>query len=36
MAHNLDPPETVPTNQNTPRVGLWFKQKLELEIQNQI
>jgi hypothetical protein len=25
----------VPTNQITPRVGLWFKQHFELEIQTR-
>jgi hypothetical protein len=35
MAHNLDPPESVPTCQDAPRVGLWFKQKFELEIQTR-
>jgi hypothetical protein len=35
MARNLDPPEMVPTNQNTPRVGLWSKQKFDLDIQTR-
>jgi hypothetical protein len=35
MAHNLDPPESVPANQIAPRVGLWFKRKFELEIQTR-
>jgi hypothetical protein len=32
MAKIPDPPEPVPANQDTPRVGFQFKQKLDLEI----
>jgi hypothetical protein len=35
MSHNVDPTKTVPANWTTPRVGLWFKQKFELEIQTR-
>jgi hypothetical protein len=35
MTHNVDPTETVSANQITPRVGLWFKQKFELEFQTR-
>jgi hypothetical protein len=35
MSHNLNPLESVQTNQTTPRVGLWFKQKFDLEFQTR-
>jgi hypothetical protein len=35
MTSIADPAEPVSSNQITPRVGLWFKQKFELEIQTR-
>jgi hypothetical protein len=35
MPHVHDPAEPVLPNQITPRVGFWFKQNFELEIQTR-
>jgi hypothetical protein len=33
MAQIVDPAEPVPANHKPPRVGLWLKQKLELDFE---